>query len=68
MDFLGWVQRETGRRCIFDSSAAEGVARDTLIHGASLDMEPMLALDLVLQTNELSWQEQDGEILIFIER
>ena len=67
MDFLGWVQRETGKRCVYESGAAEDLARDTLIHGASLEMEPMLPLDLVLQTNELSWQEQDGEILISLE-
>jgi len=67
MDFLGWVQRETGKRCVYESRAAERLARETRIHGASLAMAPMQALDLVLQTNELSWNEQNGEILISLE-
>jgi ferric-dicitrate binding protein FerR (iron transport regulator) len=65
MDFLEWVHRETGKQLVFDSSAARNAASNTTMHG-SVDLEPMLSLDLVLQTTELLWHEQDGFILLSV--
>ncbi len=67
-DFLEWFCRETGKKMTFESVEARTVAKGTVLHGKHLDMEPMLALDLILQTNDLSWEEQDGTIHIFLER
>lgn len=67
-DFLDWVCRETGKKKSFKSVEAGTVAKDTVLHGKRLDMAPMLALDLMLQTNDLSWEEQAGTIHIFLER
>jgi len=64
-DFLAWVSRETGKEILFDTQIAEDAAKTTIMHG-SVDDEPLLALELVLQTNELSWYEQDGKIILFV--
>ena len=66
-DFLAWIHRETGKKLYFESIAAETLARHTILHGAGIEMKPMLALDLVLQTSELSWNEQAGTIHLFLE-
>jgi len=67
MDFLTWVHRETGKEIQFKTTAAKGIATSTIMHG-SVDDEPLKALGLVLQTNDLSWYEQDGKIYLFISR
>ncbi len=60
-DFLTWVGRESGKEILFDTKTAEEIADRTVMHG-SVDQAPLLALNLVLQTNELSWREEDGII------
>lgn len=64
-EFLAWVSRETGKGVVFDTKAAEDIANTTIMHG-SVDKEPLLALAVVLQTNELSWYEKDGTITLFV--
>jgi len=65
-DFLDWVGRESGREVLFDSIAAKDIARNTIMHG-SIDEEPLRALDIILDTNDLSWYEQDGKVILFLE-
>ncbi|MGA9573958.1 MAG: FecR family protein [Lysobacterales bacterium] len=62
-EFLNWVGRETGKDILFDTKEAEDIARNTVMHG-SIDDTPLLAMDIVLQTNELSWHQQDGTIFL----
>lgn len=61
----GTVTIESGKQLLFDSSEARNTASNTTMHG-SVDLEPMLSLDLVLQTTELLWHEQDGFILLSV--
>jgi len=51
-DFINWVGRETGREVRFAPDGAEQLARATQLRG-SIDLEPMRALDLILQTSDL---------------
>jgi len=67
MEFLTWIGRETGKEILFKTPAAENIAIKTVVHG-SVDEEPLQALKLVLQTNDLSWYEQDGKIYLFVSR
>lgn len=64
-EFLSWVGRESGKQILFDTEAARNIARKTIMHG-SIDDAPLTAMQLVLQTNELSWQEADGKIHLFV--
>lgn len=64
-DFLLWVHRETGKQVEFESVDARNTASSTILHG-SVDLEPMLSLDLVLQTTELLWSEKDGTLHIAV--
>lgn len=62
-EFIDWVSRETGRKASYASAAAERLARQTTLHG-SIDLEPMRALELILQTSDLVPVIRNGEILI----
>ncbi|MDX1381200.1 MAG: FecR domain-containing protein, partial [Xanthomonadales bacterium] len=62
-DFLAWVARETGRRVEFASAAAEQQARATELRGA-IELEPMRALELVLQTSDLVARVDNGIIRV----
>jgi ferric-dicitrate binding protein FerR (iron transport regulator) len=62
-DFLAWVGRETGRRVEFASAAAEERARETELRGA-IELEPMRALEPVLQTSDLVASIDNGIIKV----
>ena len=62
-DFLDWVSRESGRSLKYGSAAAETLARDTVMHG-TVDLQPMRALELMLQTSDLVAEVQTGVIKI----
>lgn len=62
-DFLAWVAQESGRDIVFASSEAEDLAARTLLRG-NVDMEPMRALALMLQTSDLDSEIQGGTILV----
>jgi ferric-dicitrate binding protein FerR (iron transport regulator) len=62
-DFLAWVGRETGRRVEFTTAAAEERARTTELHGA-IELEPLRALQLVLQTSDLAASVDNGIIRV----
>lgn len=62
-DFIHWVGRETGHSVTFEDNIAERLARATELRG-SIDLEPMRALDLILQTSDLEPSVEKGTIRI----
>ena len=62
-DFINWVGRETGRMVRFAADGAEQLARATELRG-SIELEPMRALDLILQTSDLVPMLENGSIVI----
>lgn len=64
-DFVHWAGRETGRLVVFDSEAAERLARQTGLRG-EVSLEPSRALELILQTSDLEHQIANSEILVRI--
>ena len=62
-DFLHWVSRESGRSLEYGSEAAETLARDTVMRG-TVDLQPMRALELMLQTSDLVAEVHSGVIKI----
>ena len=62
-EFLEWVGRETGRGIEYGSVAAESLAAETLMHG-NIDLEPLRAMELMLQTSDLVPSVRDGVIVV----
>ena len=62
-DFLGWVGRETGHRVEYASADAARVAANAELRGA-VGMEPMRALEAVVQTSDLLTEVDDGIIRV----
>ena len=62
-DFLDWVARESGRVVEFASPQAEKLAGDTLLRG-QVEMEPMRALNVVMQTSDLASEVSAGMIVV----
>lgn len=62
-DFLQWVSRETGLSVEYEDVTLEAVAADTELRG-SVDLPPMQALELVLQTSDLIAEVNYGIIRI----
>lgn len=64
-DFFDWVSRESGRSLEYGSVAAETLARDTVMRGGgTIDLQPMRALQLMLQTSDLVAEVHTGVIKI----
>jgi ferric-dicitrate binding protein FerR (iron transport regulator) len=61
-DFLDWVSRETGRAVEYASADARELARDTLMRG-SVDLSPMRAMELMLQTSDLAAKVRAGGVI-----
>jgi ferric-dicitrate binding protein FerR (iron transport regulator) len=62
-DFLGWVGRETGHRVEYASTDAARVAANAQLRG-EVEMEPMRALEAVVQTSDLLAEVDDGIITV----
>jgi len=62
-DFLAWVAHETGRVVEFSSPEAEQLATETQLRG-QVDLEPMRALTLVMQTSDLTSEVNAGSIVV----
>jgi ferric-dicitrate binding protein FerR (iron transport regulator) len=62
IDFLRWVEAQTGRTLEFTDPAAEQVARDTVLMG-SIDLEPLPMLTAVLALTDLGFR-LDGERIV----
>jgi len=63
LEFLQHVARESGRDLAFVDAGVEDIARRSTLSG-SIDLPPMEALDVVLQTTDLAASTDDGRILI----
>jgi ferric-dicitrate binding protein FerR (iron transport regulator) len=66
-DFLGWVGRESGRAVAFASPQAEQLAGDTLLRG-NVNLEPMRALTVMLQTTDLVSEVNSGTIVVALRK
>jgi ferric-dicitrate binding protein FerR (iron transport regulator) len=62
-EFLDWVGRETGRKIEYGSIESELAAAQTRMHG-NIDLEPLHAMELMLQTSDLTAVVKDGVILV----
>lgn len=62
-EFLAWVGHETGRTVRYASPVAESLAAETELHG-DIDIEPMQALELVMQSTDLTSEVMQGTILV----
>lgn len=63
IDFLQWVEAQTGRTLEFADPNSERVARDTVLMG-SMDLEPMPMLAAVLATTDLGYALDGDRIVI----
>lgn len=64
-EFLTWVGRESGRSLSFGSDAVETLARTSLIRGyGRIDLEPSIALRVVMLSTDLDWRIEGAEIII----
>jgi FecR protein len=64
-EFLNWVGRESGRSIRFDSEHAEQIARTASIKGyGQVDLEPSLALQVVLMATDLEWNLDEGVVVV----
>lgn len=62
-EFLTWVERESGRTVQYASPAALSLAAETRLRG-EIDLGPMPALALVMQSTDLQSQVVQGTILV----
>jgi|GEM_PF-1403715 len=62
---LNRIGRETGKQIQYESADAERIAQSTVMHG-SIDVAPENALENLLETNDLSWYEENGIVHLFI--
>jgi len=62
IEFLRWVESQTGRRLAFADAASEQAARDTVLSG-SIDLEPLPKLAAVIATTDLDYS-LDGERIV----
>jgi hypothetical protein len=66
-DFLGWVSRESGLSVRFESARAEEIARSASLVGyGQVDLEPSVALRIVMQTTDLDWNVDGGVIVVML--
>ncbi len=62
-EFIAWVGRETGHRVKYTSLASEIAAAQTQMHG-NVDRDPLRAMELMLQSSDLTPKLKDGVILV----
>jgi ferric-dicitrate binding protein FerR (iron transport regulator) len=63
IDFLRWVEAQTGRTLVFADAASEQAARDTVLSG-SIDLEPLQKLAAVIATTDLDYSLEGERIVI----
>jgi hypothetical protein len=64
-EFLNWVSRESGMSIHFDSPAVEHLAKtESLVGYGLVDLEPTVALRIVLMTTDLDWTIKDGTVVV----
>ena len=62
-ELLDWVGRETGLQIEYGSAESKIAAAQTQLFG-QVDLEPLRAMELVLQTSDLTHVLKDGVILV----
>jgi ferric-dicitrate binding protein FerR (iron transport regulator) len=62
-EFIGWASRETGLEVRYTTEVAEERARSTQMIG-TVDSEPRIALQTLLQTTDLRVRLKDGLIVV----
>lgn len=64
-EVLQRIGREAGKQILYESADAEQIAKSTVMHG-SIDAAPEYALENLLETNDLSWYEENGAVHLFV--
>jgi ferric-dicitrate binding protein FerR (iron transport regulator) len=62
-ELLAWFIAQTGRAVVFETPAAEQLARDTVLRGA-IDLAPMAKLQAALATTKLAYALEGDRIVI----
>lgn len=62
--FLKWYERETGREVRFSDAHTERLAKQTTLHGPTVEVAPELAAEGVLASAGLEGELKNGEITI----
>jgi hypothetical protein len=63
IEFLHWVEAQTGRTLVFADAASEQASRDTVLSG-SIDLEPLQKLAAVMATTDLGYALAGERIVI----
>ena len=61
--FLEWVGRETGRKVVYSSSAAQSAASELKLRGSIAGLDPDTALGAVLSTTQLHRYQTKDELI-----
>jgi ferric-dicitrate binding protein FerR (iron transport regulator) len=61
--FLEWVARETGRKVVYASSAAQSAANGLKLRGSIVGLDPDTALNAVLSTTQLHRYQTKDELI-----
>lgn len=64
LEFLRWVERETGMELEIESEAIRIETRRSRLHGSIAGMAPLDALEAVLATTQFTYSIDDGRIVI----
>lgn len=62
-EFLEWAARQTGRRVVYASAAAQRAAETLKLHGSIEGLDPETALSAVLSTTDLTRYESGDELI-----
>ncbi len=64
-DALQWVARELGKRLVFEDTTTEILARNAIMHGSSVGLEPLQILEVVMATSAgFDYTLGDGTLVI----
>jgi ferric-dicitrate binding protein FerR (iron transport regulator) len=63
-EFLRWVGRESGREVIFANPPAAAEAERVILRGSTRGLTPERALDAVLSTTRLDYEQAPGRLVI----
>ena len=61
--FADWVARETGRKVVYESSAAQSAAGELKLRGSIAGLDPDTALNAVLSTTQLRRYQTKDELI-----
>ena len=66
-EFLAWAARETGRELVYETAEAQARAEQSSVSG-QIDRAPMEALEVVMQSSDLSYRIEEGRIVVALNR